>query len=144
MALRAGSRHLPDPIVPAGGIERANLYFSLTEALVPGSMPALSEAERATVVFETSEFVRAQVEALPPRLLLLMRVGLTGFRLSIRLRHLRSFCALPLSTRRRVITRWAYGPVPLTRQLFRSLRSTALLAYFEHPTVMLKMSVPPA
>jgi hypothetical protein len=34
--------------------------------------------------------------------------------------------------------------VPLTRQLFRSLRSIALLAYFEHPTVAVKLGPPPA
>jgi hypothetical protein len=56
----------------------------------------------------------------------------------------RSFCGLPLDTRRRVVAGWAYGPVPLTRQLFRSLRSIALLAYFEHPTVAVKLGPPPA
>ncbi len=126
------------------GRQRADLYFALTEALVPERAPALSEAERAAVVLVTSEFVRGQIEALPPRLLFLMKLGLTGFRVLIRLRHVRSFCGLPLATRRRVVASWAYGPVPLARQLFRSLRSIALLAYFEHPTVMLKMGIPQA
>jgi len=62
-----------------------------------------------------------------------MHIALVGFRIAVRLRFLRAYCDLPLATRRRIAAWWAYGPSPLTRQMFRGLRSTALLAYYEHP-----------
>ncbi len=48
----------------------------------------------------------------------------------------RPFTMLSLETRRKVVNFWAYGPIPLTRQMFRALRSTALLAFFENPEVI--------
>jgi hypothetical protein len=132
---------LPARVVAHPGRQRIDLYLSLTEAIIPEQIPPLSEAERVEVVRDTSAFVRGQIDALPPRLLLLVKIGLTGFRVLVRLRYLRSFCGLSLATRRRIVVSWAYGPVPLARQLFRSLRSTALLAFFEHPTVTLKMGI---
>lgn len=81
---------------------------------------------------DSAQFVRDQIDALPPRLRALMHIALTGFRVAVRLRYLRAYCDLPLATRRRVANWWAYGPSPLTRQMFRGLRSTALLAYYEH------------
>ena len=111
------------------------LYLALTEALVPPPDPALSFDARRAVVLESALFVREQIQALPPQLLMLMTIGLTGFRLLVRLRHVRSFADLPLDRRREILEWWAYGPFSLTRGLFRAIRSTALLAYYEHPLV---------
>jgi hypothetical protein len=111
---------------------RVDLYVALTEALVPFEDGQLSPEQRSVVIRDSAEFVRGQIYALPPRLLTLMTIALTGFRVLVRLRHLRSYCDLPLASRRQVAEWWAYGPVPLTRQMFRAIRATALLAYYEH------------
>ena len=77
-----------------------------------------------------------QIDALPPQLRAAMRIAILGFRILVRLRYVRAYCDLPLATRRRVATWCAYGPVMVTRQMFRALRATALLAYYEHPLTM--------
>ena len=61
----------------------------------------------------------------------LLSVGLGGFRVLVRTLYLRSFCALPLATRRRLVNAFAFGRYGLGRQLFRVLRSTALLGYYD-------------
>ena len=72
---------------------------------------------------------------LPIRLRALFYTGLAGFRFVTRLRYARGFCELPAATRRAWFERWAYGPLPLARQLFRPVRATALLAYYERAEV---------
>jgi hypothetical protein len=57
------------------------------------------------------------------------------FRFYVRLRYVRSFCALDIDRRRAAVHSWAFGRVGLFRQLFRPVRSTALLAYYERPAV---------
>lgn len=61
--------------------------------------------------------------------------GMAGFRFYVRLRYLRSFCALDLERRRRAVDAWAFGRLALLRQLFRPVRSLALLAYYERPVL---------
>jgi uncharacterized protein (TIRG00374 family) len=99
------------------------LLYAISEALVPPD----SEGNCA----EVADFVQGQVAALPVQLRFALFAGLAGFRCLIRLRYLRSFSALPLETRRTIVTAFAYGPFALTRQLFRVLRSTALLSHYE-------------
>jgi uncharacterized membrane protein YbhN (UPF0104 family) len=110
--------------------EAGQLMLAITEALVPevsGEAPA-SHAER---VDRTAAFVQGQVDALPRLLWLALLLGLLGFRVLVRLRYGHGFCNLPLETRRRIARWWAFGPYRLTRAMFRLLRSTALLAWFE-------------
>ena len=120
--------------------DRVNLYVALTEALAPTGTPTLTDAERATVTTDAAAFVRGQIDALPAVLGFLVKTGLTGFRVLVRLRYVRSFCALPLQRRRRIANWWAYGPIGLTRQLFRALRSTVMLGYYDHPIVAAKIN----
>lgn len=103
------------------------LTLAITEALLSDEA---SEPPR-NVTQRVATFVQGQVNALPTLLRIMLLVGLLGFRVLVRLRYLRSFCSLPLATRRDVVNAWAYGPYGLTRQLFRVLRSTALLCYHE-------------
>ena len=112
------------------------------EALVEPLLPlpeGASVAQRAQV----ASFVRGQLEALPRGLRLLMRAGLWGFRFVTRLRFLAGYTALPLSTRRRWVERWAYGSVGPARKLFRAVRSTTLVAYYELPEVRSSITIDP-
>jgi hypothetical protein len=53
------------------------------------------------------------------------------FRFYVRLRTLRSFCGLDVDRRRALVNAWAFGRIPVLRQLFRPVRSLALLAYYD-------------
>ncbi len=90
-----------------------------------------SQASGGDLCTRSAEFVQGQINALPLAFRILLAVGLFGFRLLVRLRYFRSFCALTPETRRRIVDAWAYGSFALARTLFRPLRSTALLAYYE-------------
>jgi uncharacterized membrane protein YbhN (UPF0104 family) len=100
------------------------LIVAITEALLP---PAALDGSP----YRTARFVQGQLNALPTSLRLLLSVGLCGFRVLVRLRYSQSFCALDPQTRRRVVSGWAYGRYAVARQLFRVLRSCALLHYYE-------------
>ena len=108
----------------------SSLTVAITEALLP-DQESDPIGPRKDVTPRVATFVQGQVDALPTQLKLLLLVGMLGFRFLVRVRYVRSFCSLPLSTRRDVVNAWAYGPYALTRQLFRVQRSTALLCYYE-------------
>lgn len=108
---------------------------ALTEAMVPVDEIELSEADRQAVLEEASSFVEGQVEALPPRLALMFALGTAFFRFYVRLTRFRGFCDLPPETRRRIAESWAYGPIALFRALFKLIRTTALLSFFEAASV---------
>jgi hypothetical protein len=65
------------------------------------------------------------------------------FRLYVRLRTLRSFCGLDVERRRAAVNSWAFGPIGVLRQLFRPVRSVALLAYYEQAAVARALSPVP-
>ena len=114
---------------------------ALAEASVPIDEDGLEGAEREGVLDEVAGFLQGQLDALPPRLRTLFALGALGFRGVTRLVRLRSFAALPCSERRRWFEHWAYGPLTPARQLFRGVRSTALLAYYERPEVRRKVDL---
>ena len=109
--------------------EPGQLVCALTEALVPQAPGG--DASHDEAVDRSARFVQGQIAALPAPLWIALQAGLLGFRVLVRLRYLKSYCALPADLRRRVAAWWAYGPHRLTRTMFRLLRSTALLAYYE-------------
>jgi hypothetical protein len=106
--------------------EPTKLDIALTESMLPEGFTIESARDVAA-------FLAGQIEALPPRLRALYHAGMTAFRMYVRLRHGRSFCGLSLAERRRVVAAWAFGRLGLLRQLFRPVRSTVLLAYYERP-----------
>lgn len=106
--------------------EPGRLLTAITEALSP-----LNPPPNPDTLAQVARFVHGQVIALSWKMRAAMLVGFTGFRILVRARYGRSFCDLPLATRRRVVAYWAYGPHFLARQLFRLLRSTTLLAHYE-------------
>lgn len=108
---------------------------ALTEAVVPADELDLPPGELQAVLAETSAFVGGQVDALPRRLSLMFAAGTLVFRIYVRITHFRSFCGLRPEARRRVVEQWAYGRIALFRALFKLVRSTALLVFYEAPAV---------
>jgi uncharacterized protein (TIRG00374 family) len=111
---------------PAIARQAPSFVRALVEALVATEQPPEPAAVQVA-----AGFVDGQLQALPRRLGLLLAIGMTGFRLITRLRYLRGYCDLPLETRRRWTAAWADSPYALFRKLFKPLRATALLAYYE-------------
>lgn len=108
---------------------------ALTEAMIPLNEIDLAEEDRRLVLNEASDFVRGQVDALPPRLALMFAVGTAFFRFYVRATRFHGFCDLPSEVRRNIVESWAYGPISLFRALFKLIRTTALLSFFEAPPV---------
>jgi hypothetical protein len=110
--------------------------IALTEALLTPHGNAL---DRASLV-EVATFLAEEMDALPPRLRLLYGAGMATFRCFVRVWHFRSFCGLDVDRRRSAVNAWAFGRVALFRQLFRPVRSTVLLAYYERDAVARALS----
>jgi hypothetical protein len=108
--------------------------IALAEAFLPGCT-----AEQAT---DVAAFIEGQIAALPPRLLTMFHLGMTFFRTVVHLRYLRSFCALSREKRQSIVDAWAFGRIALLRQLFRPVRSLAVLAYYERPEVIATLAPP--
>jgi hypothetical protein len=89
-------------------------YEALTEALVAGPAPELSPEAHRRAVTASALFASEQVNALTAELRWPLKIGLAGFRALIWLSHRRGFSRLPLA-----------------QQLFRPIRTTALVAYYE-------------
>ena len=105
----------------------------MTEALLPPD--GVEPDDREAVLSDVAVFVQGQLEALPRRLKILYFIGMTGFRVFTAICYLRPFSGLALAKRVKLVEGWAYGRLGLARQLFRPVRSTALLAFYEHPRV---------
>ncbi len=109
----------------------SRLLQSICEALLPDhDLP-----DRAAAVQRVCAFVAGQTAALPWYLRLAMTLGLSGFSMTVLITHARPFSSLPLARRRRIVAAWAWGRLAIARQLFRPLRSTALLAWYEDAAV---------
>ncbi|MBV9949427.1 MAG: flippase-like domain-containing protein [Myxococcales bacterium] len=82
-------------------------------------------------VAAAAAFLVEETGALPVRLRLLYRAGMAVFGAYARVSTLRGFCDLDLERRRALVQAWAFGRIGLLRQLFRPVRSTVLLAYYD-------------
>jgi hypothetical protein len=102
------------------------------EAFVPVPAAGVPIGVHRRAISVAALFAREQIDALAPELRWSLVMGLAGFRCAVALRYLRRFDALPLAARQRVVAAWAFGSIPLARQLFRPLRTTALIAYYEY------------
>jgi hypothetical protein len=116
--------------------EPSRFLVALIEALVPHD-PEIGDESR--VVRDVARFVRSELDDLPARFGWLLSIGLTGFRTITVFVKLSRFEALERGARRAWAERWAYGSFSLARQLFRGVRSTALLGYYDHPLVRARM-----
>jgi uncharacterized membrane protein YbhN (UPF0104 family) len=95
-------------------------------------------------VDEAATFLAEQINALPSRLRLLYGVGMAVFRLWVRVSERQGFCMLSADRRRAAMYAWAFGRIGLLRQLFRPVRSTVLLAYYEREAAGRAVSPLPA
>jgi hypothetical protein len=117
-AVQRGAASTPQPVV----------LRALIEALLPLEDVATSERDR--LVDGATSFASGQIGALPVRLRLLFALGVRFFRIVTFLAHLRPFTTLTASRRRAWVERWAYGSWSLGRQLFRPIRSVAIVSFY--------------
>lgn len=127
------------PVSPALPDEPASAFtLGLVEAMVgDGAHPP-----DPTAVRYAAGFVDGQLAALQPKLRLLFQCGMVMFRIATRLRFLRGYCDVPLAKRRIWTTQWAENRIALLRQLFKPVRATALLAYYDHDAVTQALLAP--
>jgi hypothetical protein len=114
--------------------EPGELMIALTEAFLPPCDPRAAR--------EVSAFMEGQIAALPASLRTMFHLGMTFFRFTVRLRHVSSFCGMPVDRRRAIVDAWAFGRIGLLRQLFRPVRSLAVFAYYERPEVVRALAPP--
>jgi hypothetical protein len=105
--------------------------LALTRAMITPEGASVDDATLAYV----GTFLAEEMSALPPRVRFLYEAGMATFRFWVHLRYFRTFCGLDLDRQRAAVKWWAFGPVRLFRQLFRPVRSIALLAYYERDGV---------
>jgi uncharacterized protein (TIRG00374 family) len=118
-------------VAPAAREQPASAFtIGLVEAMVIDR----GTPEPAAIGY-AANFVEGQLRALTPKLRLLLDCGMTFFRFVTRLRYLRGYCNLSLETRRRWTSAWAENRIALLRKLFKPVRVTALLAYYDHDAV---------
>jgi hypothetical protein len=111
-------------------IPSQNFLRAVVDGLIPEHVSETVE-QRARALDHSAGFVRGQLEAMPLVLQILFAGGIAAFVAITWLRWLRGLSSLSPSRRQTWMHAWAYGPVPLARQLFRPVRSLAALAYFE-------------
>jgi hypothetical protein len=117
-----GAAAAPQPVLRA-----------LVEALLP--LDDVAPPERERLVDRATSFADGQLGALPLRLRLLFALGVRFFQIVTLLAHLRPFTKLVAARRRAWVERWAYGSWSLGRQLFRPIRSVAIVAFYADATV---------
>ncbi len=111
-------------------------WLSVVGASVPtGSLP-LTVEERAEAILYATQFVCTELGALPFTLRILFKIGILTFRSITIVTNFCPFESISKARQAKVINAWSYGPIGLTRKLFKPLRSLALLAFFEHPAVL--------
>jgi len=123
--------------------KRTNHCFKTTPfwlAVVGSSVPTgslvLSSEERAAAINYSTQFVCSELSVLPSFLRFLLKIGILAFRSITIATNLCPFENLSSARQAKVINAWSYGPIGLSRKLFKPLRSLALLAFFEHPVVV--------
>lgn len=119
-------------------ISNGKYWLALTEAMIGEdnfSTAKISDAEREQALQYTADFLCLELSSLPTRLRTLLKIGMFGFRFISALISFNLFENLSLARRQAIVNAWSFGKIPLTRKLFKPLRSIAILAYFENETV---------
>ncbi len=107
---------------------------SIVEIIVP-DYPRLDSAQRAAVVDDVTRYVSTQIDSMPGFLRLPYELALLSFEALPVLRHGRLFHRLSPAARASVLARWSDASLLARRNFVKLIRSTALLAYFDHPLV---------
>lgn len=119
-----------------------NFLQAVVEALITFETVKLSEQQKIQSLNYAHDFVQSEIQSLPLMLRALFFLGMMSFRFLVVITQGSGFSKLPLEKRKTIIQSWAWGRVALARQLFRVIRSTALLAFYEFPDVKTNM-IPP-
>jgi len=122
-------------------IERATpFYVALADAIMPMEDVSLDAATKIAVRAKVVEFLKGELDCLSHRLFVMFTVGMLVFRFVTRLRYFQGFCDLSQDRKIDWVALWSDGPIPLTRKLFRPVRSLIFLCYFECPEVQAAMA----
>jgi len=113
----------------------APFIYALAEAITSIQSVSLKETERKQALEATAQFVQGEIRSIPILPRGLYEIGMGFFRIFVLLRYFSGFSGLPLEKRCGIVRSWAWGNFGLGRQLFRLVRSTAFLAFYEHPAV---------
>lgn len=113
--------------------ETSTFILKLTEAALPLEEYHLTDQQ--SLVADVANFIQGEIKSLSKRFRVMLKAGLFAFRTLVWFRYFQSYSVLPLAKRTEIFNAWAYSNIPLKRQLFKMIRSTAILAFFEHPTV---------
>ena len=116
----------------------ADRLAPLAATLLP-PYPELSAAARETVEREVARYVASLIAAMPDFLRIPYRGALLLFELLPMVRYGARFRDLPTERRAACLALWSDAPVAVMRDFVRLIRSTALLVYFDHPTVREKL-----
>lgn len=111
-------------------------WLAIVDSSVPTGSLVLTAEERGAAVTYATQFVCSELSALPSSLRLLFKIGILGFRSITIASNLCPFENLSRERQAKIINAWSYGPIGTTRKLFKPLRSLALLAFFEHPSIL--------
>lgn len=104
-------------------------------AVVLPQDPALDPGTRRAVENEISRYLADQLRALPAYLRAPFQATLAVFALAPIVRWARPFGRLPSAARAHYVARWDHAPFAPLRDFIKLIRSTALLVYFDHPSV---------
>jgi glycosyltransferase 2 family protein len=127
---------------PTRPVRPGPLLRAIVDAVLPQAVPDLGAITAEKVQADVSLFVSGQIQALPRRLQQALAAGLTAFALSVRIRHPLGFAAQPRARRIALVDQWSFGRWAPGRKLFRVIRSTALLAFYDHPAVERQLTPP--
>ena len=104
----------------------------LVAQIIVALLPAKDDIQQNSMdPVDVARFVQGQLNVLPTRFRCLFALGMLGFSVVTMVRFARPFTRLSPEKQRAWVNQWAYGRVRFARQLFRVLRSTALMAYYE-------------
>jgi glycosyltransferase 2 family protein len=112
----------------------------LCDSLIPQNAVMLTEEQSRLVGNQVSRFVYMTLQSLPVELLLMLGLGLTGFRTIVLFQTLNFFENLDRQKRHQLVEAWAFCRNSLTRKLFRPVRSLVLFAFFENEIVLHAMA----
>jgi len=117
---------------------------ALIETILPAETAGLSEEQRAQCLDYVRDFVRSELADLPWSMRALFMAGMLFFRFFVIITRFSGFSRLSAEKRRTTVEAWAWGRFYIARQLFRVVRSLALLAFYEIPAVKAGMGYPAA
>ena len=116
------------------GRRRERTVGEIIACIVP-TLPALEDATRAAVLADVNRFVSSQILALPDFLRIPYQLALTGFDWLPILRWGAPFHALDGERRVAYVALWSDAPLGAPRNFLKLIRSCALLAYYDHPSL---------